>query len=101
MYGFGSLPISLPKSSTNVLPAPVSCSDGIPGCVMNMPSEAGPAVLTVASSIGVNPSGANSVTSGPKPARRSLISLPPLLQMMPPRKTASAPDALILVAIAS
>ena len=62
--------------------------------VMYVPSDAVPAVLIVAASIGVNPSGSEERHVRPKPARRSFISLAPLLQMIPPRKTASAPGLL-------
>ena len=48
---------------------------------------------------GVNPSGAMILTFG-APARMSLISLPPFSQIRPPRKTACAPDCLILSASA-
>ena len=67
---------------------------------MYMPFAAAPAPSMVAE-IGVKPSGPMIVDVRPEPARRSLISLPPLLQMIPPRKMPSAPEALMRLASAS
>ena len=84
-YGFGVAPICLPKSVTKVLPSPFR------------PVGGWPATLTYESSNAVpfdfgseKPSGAMSVAFG-TPCFRSLISFAPLLQMIPPRKIASAP----------
>ena len=63
---------------------------------MYMSFAAAPAPSMVAE-IGVHPSGPSSWTFG-APALMSLISLPPLLQTIPPRKTPSAPADLIRLA---
>jgi hypothetical protein len=59
-----------------------------------------PEVVPVAEN-GVKPSGRSIGNFEPSTARRSLITLPPLRQTMPPRKTPCAPDDLTAVAIDS
>src|SRR6266542_1847204 len=81
----------------NALPVEPSCSFGRPATLTYIPSDAVPAPSTSAE-IGVKPSGAMIVTLVARTDRRSLISLPPFSQIRPPRKTASAPDCLILFA---
>ena len=80
---------------TKVLPSPFRPVGGCPATLTYESSKAAPFDFG-----SLNPSGAISVASG-TPAFRSLISFAPLLQMMPPRKTPSAPLALIAFASAS
>ena len=76
--------------------APLKWSIGTPATDMNMPFAAVPDSSIV--DCCVNPSGANSLTSpsfGPSTATLSLITWAPFSSIRPPRKTASAPVALI------
>ena len=77
---------------------PLNVSIGTPATDMNMPVAAVPASSIVAWV--VKPSGASSLTSpsfGPRTATLSLITCAPFSSIRPPRNTASAPVALILL----
>ena len=94
-YGFGVVPICLPKLLTNVAPAPVSAFGGSPATLMYAPLPTAPFAFG-----SLKPSGICSWIFGSTDLM-SCISFAPLLHTMPPRKTACAPDALIWVASAS
>src|SRR5204863_9959917 len=91
-YGYGSVPICLPMLLTKAAPTPVGDFGGGPATLMYAPCATAPFA-----SGSLNPSGIWSFTFGAT-ALRSCISLAPLLQTMPPRKTACAPDALTRLA---
>src|SRR2546421_5724392 len=83
-YGFGSEPISAPKSFTNFLPAGPSFEFGCPATLMYIPSAAPPAFFHVSVNE-LKPSGAMSGKLLPSVPRRSLISLLPFSHSSPPR----------------
>ena len=94
-YGFGVVPICLPKLLMNVAPTPVRAFGGSPATLMYEP------LPTVPFAFGsLKPSGICSWILGSTDLM-SCMSFAPLLQTMPPRKTPCAPDALIRVASAS
>ena len=94
-YGFGVAPICLPNDFTNAAPAPLSLFGGSPATLMYAPSA------TVPFDFGsLNPSGISSWMLGSTDLM-SFISFWPLLQMIPPTKTAVAPLDLIELPSAS
>ena len=79
----------------NVAPAPVNAFGGSPATLMYAPLATAPFPFG-----SLNPSGIWSWIFGSTDLM-SCINFAPLLQMIPPRKTACAPDFLIAVASAS
>src|SRR5438270_10187158 len=91
-YGFGVVPICLPKLFTNDAPTPVRAFGGSPATLMYAPLATAPFAFG-----SLKPSGICSWIFGSTDLM-SCISLAPLLQAIPPRKTACAPDALMRLA---